>query len=199
MVVHEGGFDDVEAAQLPLADGHFFDGLVLDVAIGLELGDVLVEEGLEFLGVFVVEDDGAGEQAMADGVAGGTLLAEVGDRAAGFGSVLLGGELALRGRHAGVRIGDCEGHLAQMRCMLLQAMEICLGDGVTTSSTPGTGRASEGKQKNILTWPNLQPFHNGLGAITDAKLFFDWHQFNGLYTDTFSAREEGYSVGDSAG
>jgi hypothetical protein len=78
---------------------------VLDVAVGLEFGDVLVEEGLEFLGVFVVEDDGVRQQAVADGVARGARLALVGDGAAGVGAVLLRRELAFLGRHAGERIG----------------------------------------------------------------------------------------------
>jgi len=54
-------------------------------------GGVFVEEGVVFLVGFVEEDDGAGGEAVFEGVLGGTRFALGGDGAAGFGSVDAGG------------------------------------------------------------------------------------------------------------
>jgi len=75
-VAEEVGFDIGEAAEAPAGGDHGFDQLDLDGAGGGELIEIGIEEALEVIGRFVVEDDGdGGEGGVADGesVAEGVL------------------------------------------------------------------------------------------------------------------------------
>ncbi len=75
LLVEEGGFDGPGAAQAPIGCGHVLDHAEFQAVGGLEAGDVVGEQSGEGLGTFVLEDHAMGQETMADGVAGGTLLA----------------------------------------------------------------------------------------------------------------------------
>ena len=67
-VAEEVGFDIGEAAQAPAGGDHGFDQFDFDGAGGGELIEIGIEEALEVVGRFVVEDDGdGGEGGVADG------------------------------------------------------------------------------------------------------------------------------------
>jgi len=75
-VAEEVGFDIGEAAEAPAGGDHGFDQLDFDGAGGGELIEIGIEEALEVVGRFVVEDHGdGGEGGVADGesVAEGVL------------------------------------------------------------------------------------------------------------------------------
>jgi len=75
IVLEEAGFDGPGAAQAPGSGGHFLDDTDLDTILGRETVEVLGGEGIEALAAFLLENDAAGEQAMAQGVAGRGELA----------------------------------------------------------------------------------------------------------------------------
>ncbi len=69
------------AGQFPLGDDHLLDQGQLDLAFGLEVGGEVIAELLEFLGVFVRQDDGAGAEPVGEGVEADGGLALEGARA----------------------------------------------------------------------------------------------------------------------
>ncbi|MCU1262218.1 MAG: hypothetical protein JWO80_5103 [Bryobacterales bacterium] len=85
--VQEVGFDGPQAAEAAGAGGHFFDGGEFDIVGGFEFCEVLVEERGEGLLGFVFHEDAFGEEAVPEGVRGGTLFAGFGFGASGFGAV----------------------------------------------------------------------------------------------------------------
>ena len=64
--VEETGFELENAVQPPSGRGHGFDGMELGWGLGLEFGEVGVEEVLEFGWRFVGEDDGFRAEAVAE-------------------------------------------------------------------------------------------------------------------------------------
>jgi hypothetical protein len=100
LIFEDGAFDGGVASEAPMDGGELEDEIALRFALGLEVGEVLIEFGLMFVRGFGVEDDGLGCESMSDGVASGGRLACGGFGAGGFGAVGAGGiELALRGWH----------------------------------------------------------------------------------------------------
>ena len=49
-------------ALLPFGGGHFLNGAELEGALGAEVGEQIIEEVLEAVGIFAVEDFGAWEE-----------------------------------------------------------------------------------------------------------------------------------------
>jgi hypothetical protein len=100
----EGGFLGSPGSELtPAGDRESLDEGDLGGRGGLMLVDEGVEERLEVVFRFVVQDYGAGEHAVAGGVARGVALALRGGGAAGTGSIFAGGAELLFG--AGLRDG----------------------------------------------------------------------------------------------
>ena len=101
MVGDRAGFEAVGAAESPVADGDALDEGLLDDAVGFEFVDEVGEEGVEFgadfVGVGSGHDDGLGEQAMLEGVAGDFGFALGCGGTGGFLRVLLIGEALLGG------------------------------------------------------------------------------------------------------
>ncbi len=62
-------FDGAEAAQTPAGGGHGFDEFLFDGVGGLKAVEEGIEEEVEFGLRFGFEDDGAGGEAVAEGVA----------------------------------------------------------------------------------------------------------------------------------
>ena len=91
------GLDGPAAAHAPVSGDHLFDHAELHFVGGLEAVDVLLEEGAEVFGVLTFEDDAIGEQAVADGVDGRTLLTLGRNWSAGAGAV------GPRGKYSSVR------------------------------------------------------------------------------------------------
>ena len=73
--IEQVGLDGPEPAETPERGGHLLDEAELDIVGRLELLDVFGKQDEEVGGGLVFEDYGFGEQAVADGVGGGTLLA----------------------------------------------------------------------------------------------------------------------------
>jgi hypothetical protein len=91
VVLEHAGFDGPGAAHAPVGTDHLLDEAELDAIGGPEAVQVEVEEGFEAFAFLVLEDDAAGEQAMAQGVLSGTALAFGRDRAVGAGAIGAGG------------------------------------------------------------------------------------------------------------
>ena len=91
-----GGFEGPAAEEAPAADGHGFDEVVFVLGGGLEAAGVGGEEGVEAGGRFAGEEDGAGEEAVGDGVLGGVAFALGGAGTGGFlGVRTVAGELGV--------------------------------------------------------------------------------------------------------
>jgi len=91
-----GGFEGPAAEEAPAADGHGFDEVVLVLGGGLEAAGIGGEEGVEAGGRFAGEEDGAGEEAVGDGVLGGVAFALGGAGTGGFlGVRTVAGELGV--------------------------------------------------------------------------------------------------------
>ncbi len=86
-----GVFHGPEAHLAPVGDDHFVNEEGFDGGGGEELGAELFDEVVEAVAGFAFEEDGAGEEAVGDAVAGGFAFTGGGARAAGFGSVDTGG------------------------------------------------------------------------------------------------------------
>ena len=86
-IVEEAGFDGPAAALAPEGGSHFLDEGHFDIVGGLEAMDVFGHDGLEGLGGFGLQDDASGEESVAAGVLGGTLLALWSFRSTGAGAV----------------------------------------------------------------------------------------------------------------
>ena len=76
-----------ETHLTPAADGHVFEELKFDGGGGLKFAVEFVEQFVETIEGFAIENDGASEEAVPGSVAGGDLFSVVGDGAAGFRSV----------------------------------------------------------------------------------------------------------------
>ena len=71
--------------------GELVDEVGFGFGLGTEVVEVLAEVGLVVGFGFVFEEDGAGGEAVGEGVAGGDLFAGGGFGASGFGAVGAGG------------------------------------------------------------------------------------------------------------
>ena len=91
LVMKTGLLHADEAHLAPLAESHGFDERVFDGAEGMEGFLDGPDETAEMIEGFTFEEDGFGEYAVAEAVAGGDGLAFGGDGAAGFGSIDAGG------------------------------------------------------------------------------------------------------------
>jgi hypothetical protein len=88
------GLEALGAAEPPETSGDAFDEGVFDDILGFVVVEEALEEGAEILGAFGIvfgDDDVGGEEAMLDGVFGGSGLAIGRLRAGGFPGVLLVG------------------------------------------------------------------------------------------------------------
>jgi hypothetical protein len=96
LVVEEGGFDGGVAAEAPLGGDDGFDEVEFDGVGGLEAEEAAVAEGVEDLGILVIEEEVlVGAEAVGGVVAGGDGLTSGGDGAIGLGSVAAGGPRAV--------------------------------------------------------------------------------------------------------
>jgi hypothetical protein len=93
------GLDGPGAAGAPPGGDHFLDQAELEAIDGLETLDVMSEDGLKGFRRFVVEDQAAGQEAVAQGILGGCEFARSGDRTLGAGTVDAGGIDSSEGRH----------------------------------------------------------------------------------------------------
>jgi hypothetical protein len=73
-VFEQAGFDGPGAAHAPVRGNHFLDHAEFHAIRGLEAVQVLGQQGFEGCAGFLIQDDAAGEQAVADGVLGRALL-----------------------------------------------------------------------------------------------------------------------------
>jgi hypothetical protein len=109
----EAGLLEAEYAEMaPTGDGHGFDQGGFGEGAWLEFGDEAGVELLEAVLGLAFEDDGLGQEAVADAVLGGDGFAFFRDRPAGFGAVDAGGiEAALERSYDGRmgRIADADG------------------------------------------------------------------------------------------
>ena len=97
--IQEVALDGHGAALAPVGGNHFLDEAQFDIVEGAEAGDVHLEEGLEELAIFGLQDHAAGEQAVADSVLGRAGLACWSFGAAGAGAVGAGREDPLFRNH----------------------------------------------------------------------------------------------------
>ena len=67
-LVIEIGFCHFDADQFPLGDGHLLNVIAFGGGVGLPLGFEFAGELLEIIGVFSLEDDSTGAEAVADGI-----------------------------------------------------------------------------------------------------------------------------------
>ena len=79
------------AALLPFGGGHFLNGAELERTLGGEVGEEVVEEVLETIWIFVVEEDGGGGEPVFEGVERGFGAGLVGEGSARAGTVAAGG------------------------------------------------------------------------------------------------------------
>jgi hypothetical protein len=100
VAINAGFLNTPDAELAPLGDGEGLNQGDFGGGDGLEFLDVAVQEAEEALFGFLFEDDGAGEEAVADTVAGGDGFALGGNGAFGFGAVDAGGSICLRDRIA---------------------------------------------------------------------------------------------------
>jgi hypothetical protein len=70
LIGEQAGFDGPDAAQAPAGDGHGLDQIHLDIAGGLKLPDVCIEQELKLFLGFGGKHDGLGGKAVAEAVAG---------------------------------------------------------------------------------------------------------------------------------
>ncbi len=87
LLLQHSGFEGPGAAQTPVGRGHLLDHPQLEAVGGLEAIEIVAHEAFETLGGLVVEEEALGEEAVAGGVAGGTLFSFRGDRAMGESAV----------------------------------------------------------------------------------------------------------------
>jgi hypothetical protein len=85
--VEQARFLRADAVEAPTGSNHGLDGTQFEVVLRLEGGDVLLEEGVEFLLGLVFEDDAVGIEAVVAAITGGTQLSFGSSRAAGEGPV----------------------------------------------------------------------------------------------------------------
>jgi len=97
--VEELGFEAPGAAHAPLCGDHFFDDAVLNSVGRAEALQVVDETLFEARGGFATEEDDFGDQAVAEGVLRGDLLAGVRDRAVGASAIGAGRLDSAKGRH----------------------------------------------------------------------------------------------------
>ena len=86
-IVEADGFEGPVAEESPAIDGEVVDQVEFPLVLGQEFPDVGVFEGQETVGGFAEEEDGLGEEAVFDGIAGGDALASGGVGAVGFATV----------------------------------------------------------------------------------------------------------------
>jgi hypothetical protein len=73
-VFEQAGFDGPSAAHAPVRGNHFLDHAEFHAIGGLEAVEVLGQQIFEGCAGFLIQDDAAGEQAVADGVLGRAML-----------------------------------------------------------------------------------------------------------------------------
>ena len=99
LVVHGGLFHAPDAHLTPAGDGHILDEGLLERGARLEFLGESGEESAEAILGLAFENDGGGEHAMRDGVAGGGEFALGSGRAVGFAAVGAGCLLLEIGAH----------------------------------------------------------------------------------------------------
>jgi hypothetical protein len=124
LMVHGGLFHAPEAELTPAGDGHLFDEGAFDRAFRLKLLFQIGEDLEEALFEFAFQDDGFGEQAVFDGVAGGVVFALGRDGSAGPGSVSTGGLDLTFGAHCDFVIAWRTADPAKLGSILLISREI---------------------------------------------------------------------------
>ena len=82
-----GFFNGPETDEAKAADGHVLDQSALDLVLRIEVALKGGEKLLKYIDAFLFQDDGAGEQAMAQAVRGGTGLGCGGIGSAGLGAI----------------------------------------------------------------------------------------------------------------
>ncbi len=87
LVFHVGLFDAPDSHLTPTGDGHVFDEGDFNGGLRLKFGVQIGEERVEAFFGFALQNDGAGEDAMGRGIAGGGKFALGSDGTAGFGAV----------------------------------------------------------------------------------------------------------------
>jgi hypothetical protein len=86
--IEHGGLDGPEAAETPAGGGDFVDQLHFEFILGLEAADAAVEQLIENLGRFVLQDEHFGRsQSVTEGVLGGAVLALEGAGSVGAAAV----------------------------------------------------------------------------------------------------------------
>ena len=108
-LIEQMGLEGPRAVQAPGGGDHFFDYVHFDIVDGLEAFDVLVQVGLKIFSIFVLEDDGGGEEAVTEGVLRGTEFSFGGDRAMGAASIGAGGFDLFFSAHLSYRSQDNTG------------------------------------------------------------------------------------------
>ncbi len=112
-LVEQMGLEGPRSAQAPGGSDHFFDYVHFDIVNGLEAFDVLLQVHLKAFGIFVLEDDGGGQEAVAERVLRGTVFPFGGDRAMGAASIGAGGFDLLFGAHVSYRYQDKTGWVGE--------------------------------------------------------------------------------------
>ncbi len=87
----EAILDGPGATEAPVGGGHFLDHAELDAVEGAKTGAVLIDQAVEGVADLAGEDDGLGEEAVAEGIEGRLALAFGGNGATGAGAVGAGG------------------------------------------------------------------------------------------------------------
>jgi len=86
-VLEEAGFDTAVTCETPVGSGELMNQIGFRFVLGEEMVEVSAEVGLVLVFGFIVEDDGAGGEAVLDGVLGGG--------AGGFGGGWIDGAVSL--------------------------------------------------------------------------------------------------------
>jgi len=99
-VIEHAGFEGPSAAHTPTGGGHLLDHAELHAIGGLEAVHVLGQMGFERFARFILHHDTAGEESVADGVLGRTLLPLGCNRSASAGSVGARSQNTSKRRHS---------------------------------------------------------------------------------------------------
>lgn len=75
LVLEHAGLESPSTAQAPEGGDHLLDHAEFDAIGGIEASKVLVQQGLESFGRFILHQGAAGEEAVAQGVLGRPLFA----------------------------------------------------------------------------------------------------------------------------
>lgn len=87
LLLEHAGFEGPGAAQAPVRRDHFLNHAEFHAIGGSKAFQVLLQEGIESFGRFILQEGAAGEQAMSDSVLRRPQLPCLGDRTPGTGAV----------------------------------------------------------------------------------------------------------------